>query len=310
LEAFLARLPVNDLERQMSEQWPICTYLVIGVTTLFSYLGFRSRALEEKHIFHPESILAWKEYYRLLTAGFLHAGWWHLLFNMVSLYLFGPAIELVIGSAQFLVIYLGAIVGGNLLSLYVHRHHEYQAYGASGGVCGIIFAYILLFPGSQIVSFSIPLPVPGWLYAIGFMLGSFFGMRGNNKGNIGHDAHLGGAIVGLLIAAGLHPESVRQNIWVFLIALGVAVPLLIYLWINPSFLPISSFFGRGSGSGRRSKAAPKQKRENLEVDAILDKIAKSGIQSLTSEEKALLGQVSEKYKRRAESKKPESGLAI
>src|SRR5437773_12317858 len=180
---------------------PWCTWLIIGVTCVVSFRGFRSFGFEEKYIFNPAAILAGREYYRLVTPGFLHADMRHLMLNMFSLFFFGRGVESAVGSAQFLLIYFGAIVGGNLLSLYVHRHHEYRAYGASGGVCGILFAYILLFPGASISSFLLPVAVPGWLYVIVFMAGSFMAMKDNNRGNIGHDAHLGRAIVGLLVAA-------------------------------------------------------------------------------------------------------------
>ncbi len=292
----------------MSEPLAWCNILLILATVAVSYAGFRNPAVEAKCIFRPESILADKEYYRLVTAGFLHAGWTHLACNMVSLYLFGPILERWLGRTDFLLIYFGAVMGGNLLSLYVHRHHEYLSYGASGGVCGVIFAYILLFPGSEIRLY-LSVPIPGWLYAVGFIVVSFIAMK-QAKDHIGHDAHLGGAIVGLLIAAGLHPQAVSDNWKVFLVVLGLAVLLLIYLWLNPLFLPVLSFFDRPFRVRSRQANVPRHKQEALQVDAILDKIAKSGTDSLTAEERAVLDSVSGKLRRRAESKKPESGLAI
>src|SRR3989442_4929370 len=115
----------------MNEPSALFTSLLMLLTGVFSYLGFRNRAVEEKYIFHPASILAGKEYHRLVTSAFLHADWGHLLFNMLSLYLFGRAVEFALGPGHFLLIYFGAIVGGNLLSLYVHRHHYYFSYAAS-----------------------------------------------------------------------------------------------------------------------------------------------------------------------------------
>ena len=286
------------------------TTLLIIVTGVWSFLGFRNPSIEEKYIFHPGSILVGKEYYRLVTSGFLHADWNHLIFNMLSLYFFGPSVEFALGTGKFLAIYFGSVIGGNLLSLYVHRHHHYFAYGASGGVCGMIFAHILLFPGSDIRMFYLPIGIPGWLYAIGFMVYSFYGMEENNRGGIGHDAHLGGSIVGLLIAAGLDPESVRENLLIFLLVLVSAVLLLCYLWFNSLFLPLRSFITRKTKSGLRNSELPPHKRENLQVDAILEKIARNGIESLTDREKALLDEVSGKYRRRSDSKKPDSGLAI
>ena len=286
----------------------IVTLLLIAVTCAVSYAGFMKPALVRKYIFNPENILAEKEFYRLVTSAFLHADGRHLFFNMLSLFLFGSRIELEFGPMQLLLIYFASIVGGSLLSLYVHRHHEYRAYGASGGTFGIVFAYILLFPGSGIYAYFVPIPVPGWVYAIGYILISFFGLK-ENRGNIGHDAHLGGAIIGFLVAAAMHWDAVQYNLRLFLLVLGVSVPLLIYLWLNPMFLPVSAFLG---SKPWRAKSAnmPRHRRETLQVDAILEKISQRGVESLTEEEKAMLDQVSGKYRRRADSKKPDSGLAI
>jgi membrane associated rhomboid family serine protease len=276
-----------------------------------SFRGFRSFGFEEKHIFNPEAILAGKQYYRLVTSSFLHADMRHLLLNMLSLLFFGRGVEGAVGSTHFLLIYFGAVIGGDLLSLYVHRHHEYRSYGASGGVCGIIFASILINPEGSISLFYLPVWIPNWLYAIGFLLASFYGMKEQNRGDIGHDAHLGGAIIGFVITAGLHPQLVRYNPKVFGIVLVASIALLIYLWMNPLFLPVSVFSG-GLPWRKRGKTneMPKHKRESLQMDAVLEKISKSGMQSLTPEEKAVLDQVSGKYQRRAESSKPKSGLAI
>jgi membrane associated rhomboid family serine protease len=293
----------------MNEPLAVCNSLVILVTCVTSFLVFRHRSAEAKFIFNPESILAGRQYYRLVTSGFLHADWQHLLWNMVSLYFFGNLVELLFGRGDFVLIYFGAIIGGGLLSLYVHRHHDYYAYGASGGVCGMIFAHILLLPGSGIYVYFIPVAIPGWLYAIVFLAGSFVALK-RERDNVGHDAHLGGAIVGLLIAAALHPEAAISNWRVFVIVLALAGALLACLWINPILLPWSAF--RGSWFARRSRKTelPGRRREQAEVDAILDKVANGGIQSLTAEEKAFLEGVSGKYQRRAQSRKPESELRI
>ena len=287
-----------------------CTWLLIAVTAIVSYRGFRYYGFEEKYIFNPQAILAGKEYYRLITPGFLHADMRHLLLNMVSLLFFGQGVERAIGSGQFLLIYLAAILGGNLLSLYVHRNHEYRAYGASGGVCGIIFASILLNPGGAISLFYFPLWIPNWLYAIGFLAASFYGMKEHNRGNIGHDAHLGGAILGFALTAALHPEYVRYNLRVFLIVLIASIALLIYLWMNPLFLPVSVFSGVPRFKRVKATRSPKRKPEPAQIDSLLDKISKNGLDSLTSEEKALLNEVSGKYRRRSQSSKPKHDLPI
>jgi membrane associated rhomboid family serine protease len=287
------------------ERLAYANYAVIAITCWVSHLGFRSAWFEQKYIFRPEAILADRQYYRVVTSGFLHANGWHLFMNMMSLYFFGPLIELVYGPVQFLVIYFGAIIGGDLLSLLVHRHHDYRSYGASGGVCGIIFAYIFLFPGGSINLF-LALPMPSWLYAIGFLAASFYGMK-TQKDNIGHDAHLGGALVGLFIAALLRPEMVRYQPKLFAaISIGTAL-LFIYLAWNPLFLPLRFFrFGRRARSAR--PVSPR--RMEKEVDAILQKISEKGAASLTPEEQALLREASGRYRRRSISQKPESGFPL
>ena len=292
----------------MNEPLAICSILLIVVTCAVSYAGFRSREVEQELIFEPERILTGKQYYRVITSAFLHSGWSHLVWNMVGLYMFGRILEWSLGAGNLLLIYFGSVVGGDLLSLYVHRHHEYQAYGASGGVSGIVFAYLLLFPGAGVMVY-LALPVPGWLYALGFLVISFVAMK-RGKDNIGHDAHLGGAIVGLLIAAALHPEAALENWVIFLLVLVPAVLLLVYLWVNPLFLPIPSFLSRPYAVPRRRSSPVAHKSENRRVDELLDKVASQGIDSLTDEERAFLRRVSGKYRRREESKKPESGLAI
>ena len=160
------------------------------------------------------------------------------------------------------------------------------------------------------VLFPLPFSVPAWLYAIGFMAGSFFALK-TGRDNVGHDAHLGGAIVGFLIAAGLEPEAVRYNLRIFLIVLGLSIGLLLYLWFNPLFLPaISPFLRGGLRLNRRHVGAAKHRWQEIQVDEVLDKVAKGGMESLSPDEKKVLAETSEKYQRRADSKAPESDLIL
>ena len=291
------------------EDRAICNWLVILFTCGFSFAGFRNRAFMERFIFWPQAILGGRQYYRLLTSGFLHADGMHLGMNMLSLYFFGPNIELNYGWAQFLAIYFSAVVGGNLLSLLIHRHHDYRAYGASGGVSGIILASIFLFPGIRIGLFLIPILIPGWMFAIIYLAVSFYGMK-NQLGNVGHDAHLGGALVGLYTAAALHPSIVKASPVLFAaISIG-AVLLFLYLARNPLTLPTGGLPAPRSGKEAGRDDLPEYKRTERELDAILAKVSEKGLQSLTPNEQAVLRQTSDKYKRRAISEKPKSGLTL
>jgi membrane associated rhomboid family serine protease len=283
----------------MNEPSAICTVVIIVLTSVASLIGFRDPAFREKHLFSVRGILAGKQFHRLFTSALLHADWNHLLLNMVSLFLFGRGIELLLGVREFLLIYLAAILGGSVLSLWIHRHHEYTAYGASGGVCGLIFSYILLFPGGCILMFPVPFPIPAWLYAILFFAGSVLALK-RQADNIGHDAHLGGAIIGLWTTGALKPEIVRLHPKLFLTISTLSVLLFVYLVKNPLFLPLSSFLPAWPSRKGKLRKRPPPRDETPELDAILDKISRSGIGSLSHDEKALLKSTSEKYRRQSD----------
>ncbi len=216
----------------MNEPLAITNIIIIAITGYFSYRGFVTPAFIRRYLFSTRAILDDKQYFRILSSGALHADWVHLLFNMFSLYSFGSAVELRFGPLTFLAIYLAGIIGGNILALVLHQKQEYLALGASGGVCGVIFACIFLLPGTSVMLFLIPFPIPAHIYAVLFMLVSFYGIRAQ-RGNIGHDAHLGGAIIGLITATVLHPSIVPQNPVLYPAVMLLSVLLLVFLYIRP-----------------------------------------------------------------------------
>jgi membrane associated rhomboid family serine protease len=110
--------------------------------------GFTNQLFFDAYKFEVDKILINKDYKRLITAGFLHSGWSHLILNMLTLLLFSESIERYLGESLFLIIYLASLVGSCLFALFIHRNHgDYSAVGASGAVSGIVFASIALFPG-------------------------------------------------------------------------------------------------------------------------------------------------------------------
>ncbi|HLP77421.1 MAG TPA: rhomboid family intramembrane serine protease, partial [Candidatus Paceibacterota bacterium] len=228
--------------------------------------------------------------YRLVTSAFLHADVQHLLFNMTTLLLFGAQLEPIYGAGRLLLIYFSSITGGSLLSLYLHRHHQYLALGASGGTCGIVFASIFLLPGGEIGSLLLPFTIPSWLYAILFLVYEFHGAR-TQRSNIGHDAHLGGAIVGLLVTTALYPQIVRWSPYLYASVMVLSVAMLIHFWKNSMNLPLSAFFGEVFGKSRINKAKSQARQE--EIDRILDKVNRLGLMSLSEAEKKILRQASE-----------------
>lgn len=184
------------------------TFVLIGVTVLVSWLAFERPALLERLILWPPAIDRKKQYDRLLTHGFIHADWSHLLFNMITLYFFGRAIERVIsqliGPLGFLLFYLSAIVIAILPTYLRHRHDpHYRSLGASGAVSAVLFAFILLQPWTLIFVFF--LPMPAILYAVAYVAYSFW-MDRRGGDNINHSAHLSGAIYGVLFMLLMEPR--------------------------------------------------------------------------------------------------------
>jgi membrane associated rhomboid family serine protease len=274
--------------------------VVIAATVYSSYRGFSSPAYLERYIFSPEHILRDKQYYRLVSSGFLHADWMHLLFNMYSLYSFGSIIELVFGAPTFLAIYFASILGGSGLSLYLHRKHDYRALGASGGVCGIIFACIFLVPGSSVRIFLLPIDIPAYIYAILFMGISYFGIK-HKIGNIGHDAHLGGAIIGLLIATVLHPWIISLNPLLYAVVMSLAVVLFILLYVHSLDLHEKRAFGLTRLQQKISEMRDKmeqqdQQQDDATIERLLQKVSDSGINSLTKRERKKLREISRRRK--------------
>src|SRR5215204_4917611 len=97
------------------------TLLIIIVTVILSYRGFRDHIFFEKYEFEVDKILLYKDYKRLVTSGFLHVNWLHLIFNMLSLYIFSGSIVGYLGPLKFLFIYFSSLIGGNLLALLIHK---------------------------------------------------------------------------------------------------------------------------------------------------------------------------------------------
>jgi len=266
---------------------------LIVVNIVMSYKGLKDHSFFDRYSFQVDNILVYKDYKRLVTSGFLHVSWMHLLFNMFALYAFSTSLELRMGPSSFLTLYFASLVGGNLLSLLIHRNHgDYSAVGASGAICGIIFASIALFPGMRIGFFGLPFSIPAWIYGLLYVLYSIYGIR-SKKDNIGHEAHLGGALIGMLVAICIVPEAIREN---YPTILSILFPgaLAVYLIITrPSLLLVDNqYFKTHIGDydiDDRYNLGRMDRQQ--EIDFLLEKIHKKGIKSLTKKERDTL----EKY---------------
>jgi membrane associated rhomboid family serine protease len=217
------------------------TLLLILVTTVVSIKGLRTKSFFEKYRFEVDRILINKEYWRLITSSFLHVSWTHLLFNMMSLYAFSGLLELQLGEIKFLLLYFSSLLGGDLLSLFVHRNHgDYRSVGASGAVCGIIFASIALFPGIGIGFFGLPFSIPSWLYGILYIAYTIYGVK-SDSASVGHEAHLGGALAGMLVAIAMQPSVVIENFWIILFVTLPTLAFIILMIKRPHILLLDNF---------------------------------------------------------------------
>jgi len=281
----------------------LTTIIILLVTAAVSVLAFQRRELGERLVLKPTKILREKQFERLLTSGLIHADWAHLGWNALSFFLFARNIEAVYGAPTLLAIYLAAIFGGSLLSLLIHRNDvAYRALGASGGVCGVIFASIFLLPNSSIHFLLLPMiGIPAYLYAVIFLVTSFIAQR-RQTDNIGHDAHLGGAIVGLLVATAWYPRLVFAEPWMFAVVLLLSLGILYVLIRDPARLfDFHLSWGRKPKSSERYQRYDEamSRREKLEeIDALLDKVSGSGIHSLSNRERQRLDQLSKEVGRK------------
>ncbi|MGK6340784.1 rhomboid family intramembrane serine protease [Chryseobacterium sp. DT-3] len=201
--------------------------LFIIITAIISFVAFNNPGITEKYKFSVGAILGRKEYIRLLSSGFLHADIMHLVFNMMTLYFFGPIVIQTFGNLGFTIVYLGSILLGNFLSLYIYQKQPwYSAVGASGGVSGILFASIAMIPDMGIYIFFIPIPVKGYIFGLlYFGYSVYMMMNPRQHDNIGHAAHLGGAFFGLVYAVAIAPDAAIHNA----LYLGIMSIPLIYL---------------------------------------------------------------------------------
>ncbi len=199
----------------------IVTLVIIAANVIISLKGFNDFSFFEKYKFNIASIRR-GEQIRMLTSGFLHVDTTHLLFNMLTLYFFANIVINALGTVRFLLLYLASLLVGNLLSFYFHKEeYHYSAVGASGAVTGVLYSAILFYPDMSLFLFFIPIPIPAWIFGLLYLLYSIYGMK-KRIGNIGHDAHLGGAIAGYALTLLFMPGLLETNLWIVLV---LALPI-------------------------------------------------------------------------------------
>jgi membrane associated rhomboid family serine protease len=164
----------------------LCSYNAFNNSTLFNRLKFNISAVKQG------------ELYRLFTSGFIHVDNQHLFFNCLTLYFFGDSAIYGLGVFNFLLLYSVSLLSGNCFAYYFHRNQPYySAVGASGAIMGVLYSTILMFPEMKLAFIFFPLPLPAVVFGAGYLIYTLFGMK-RQEDNIGHTAHFGGALGGIL----------------------------------------------------------------------------------------------------------------
>ncbi len=194
------------------------TLIIIALTIIISVYTFQNNHLFNKLLLNPFRLIHNKEYFRIITHGFIHADWTHLLVNMFVLFSFGKAIEMYLGNLkslgyihniqiQFLILYLGGIIISSIPSIVKHKNDSwYNSLGASGGVSSVVFASIFFDPLNIIYLYFIP--IPGIVFGVLYLVYSQY-MSKKNRGNINHEAHFTGAVFGFLYPIIIHPGLIK-----------------------------------------------------------------------------------------------------
>jgi len=191
------------------------TLIIIAVTAVVSILGFNGQGMMRAMVFNAYDVWHRKKWYRMFSYGFVHGGWGHLIFNMITLYFFGSLLEQYLGGAMYIGLYVSALAVSTAGDLIKYRDDwGYNALGASGAVSAVLFASILFEPKMGIYIYLIPIPVPGYIFAPLYLLYCWW-MAKRNMDNIGHSAHFWGAVYGLLFPILFCPGVLRHFVGVF-----------------------------------------------------------------------------------------------
>lgn len=200
----------------------LVTIIIIAINVIISFKGFNDPIFFNKYKFNTGDIRRGAKY-QILTSGFLHVDTTHLFVNMLTLYFFANVVLFDLGAIGFIIVYLASLVLGNLLSYFFHKDEtSYNAVGASGAVMGILYSAILLRPDMMLGLFFI-IPIPAYVFGIGYLLYTIYGMK-RRLGNIGHDAHFGGAVGGYFLTLILAPWIIQHHL---LMVILLAIPIVI-----------------------------------------------------------------------------------
>ena len=187
------------------------TYALIIANLIASIYGLSfDRSFVDSFKFNVGALARAKQHYRIFTSSFLHGDYFHLLFNMMTLFYFGPEVERILGTDGFLVVYFGAVLASGIVSFYVNRKNSaYSSLGASDGVSGVLLAFCVFHPLSSIYFMFVPVGIPAVLYGA-FFIAISANMIGRFGGRVAHEAHLAGALAGVVLTILMRPDAITR----------------------------------------------------------------------------------------------------
>lgn len=194
--------------------------LIFVFTIATSIYAFNDKSLYGRFMLHPYSVSRKHNVFTLITSGFIHADWMHLIFNMITFFSFGFALEGIIGSLNFGILYFVSLIASDLPTVFRHKNDMwYNSLGASGAISAVLFGYILFAPFSSL--YIMPIPFPIWSIVFGplYLVYCVYASK-QSRDNINHDAHFFGALSGIILTILLVPGVIPHFLEAIMAKIG------------------------------------------------------------------------------------------
>jgi membrane associated rhomboid family serine protease len=193
---------------------PVASFIFV-ITLITSLMAFSNDNLYGKLILNAWNVARGKNVYTVITSGLIHKDWNHLFFNMLSYFFFAFQLEAIIGHWQFALLYILSLILSDLPSIQKHKDDSwYNSLGASGAISAVIFSYIMYDPKAGMYLMFIPIAIPAWIFGILYLVYCHFASK-HARDNVNHDAHLFGALSGIIITIALNPHVVHDFVQKF-----------------------------------------------------------------------------------------------